>query len=167
MELKKLVYDKLDSMKINYSVINHKALFSRNDTDLTEFNDNVVIGKNLFLRNHNKNKYYLIILPLLKQVNLKELALKLDEKRFSFANENELDEYLKITPGSVSYLNVISAEILGGDFKNVTYIIDSDLTESEKVGFHPSDNTATVITDFDSILKVFDEYNIEYYIMDL
>lgn len=167
MELKEYVYQKLDEMEISYQVINHKAIFNESDTNFDDFDNNIVIGKNLFLRNNKKNKYYLILLPLTKRINLQELADKLNEKRFSFANEKELDEHLKITTGSVSYLNVITAEKLGGNFREITYIVDNELMKAEKIGFHPSDNTATVVTTPDSILKIFDEYNLEYYIMDL
>ena len=93
MELKEYVYKKLDYLQIKYSVINHKAMFSREDTNFDDFANNITIGKNLFLRNKNKTKYYLIMVPLTKRVNLDELSEKLEETRFSFANEKELDKY--------------------------------------------------------------------------
>lgn len=167
MELKECVYNKLDELKIEYSIINHKAMFSREDTNFDDFANNITIGKNLFLRNKNKTKYYLIIVPLTKKVNLNELSEKLNETRFSFASENELDSYLKISPGSVSYLNVITAEKLGGNIKDITYIIDKDIMECEKVVFHPSDNTASVETNPNIITTVFEKYGLEYKVMDL
>lgn len=167
MELKEYVYNKLDELKIEYSVINHKAMFSKEDTNFDDFSNNIIIGKNLFLRNKNKTKYYLIILPLLKQVKLNELSLRLEETRFSFANEKELDNYLKISPGSVSYLNIITAEKLGGNFKDISYIIDKDIIEGELVAFHPSDNTASVVTKPNILLTIFDKYGLEYNIIDL
>lgn len=167
MELKEYVYNKLDELKIEYSVINHKAMFSIEDTNFDDFADNIIIGKNLFLRNKNKTKYYLIMVPLTKRVKLDELAEKLNETRFSFANEKELDNYLKITPGSVSYLNVITGKILGGDIKEVTYVIDKELINLELVAFHPSDNTASVVTNPKSISTVFKEYGLKYNIIDL
>lgn len=167
MELKEYVYEKLEHLNIPYQVVNHKALFSEQDTNLDDFEKDITMGKNLFLRNKKKDKYYLILILLTKRINLQELEDKLNEKRFSFANENELYEHLKITPGSVSYLNVITAEKLGGNFRNVLYVIDKEVINAEKIGFHPSDNTATVVTRPDSILKVFDEYNLKYYIIDI
>lgn len=167
MELKQYVYDKLDEMKIQYYIINHKAMFSEKDTNLDDFDNDIMIGKNLFLRNKNKDKFYLIMLPLDKKADLGELANILKEKRLSFANEIQLEEHLKISPGSVSYLNVITAEKLDGNFQNVSYIIDKELLNSQKVGFHPSDNTATVVTTPESMLKVFDKYNLKYSVLDL
>lgn len=167
MKLKEYVYNKLDELNIEYSIINHKAMNSEKDTNFDDFANNITIGKNLFLRNHKKNKYYLVLLPLTKKINLQELADLLDEKRFSFANETELNDYLKIMPGSVSYLNVITANKLGGRYKDISYVIDKEIISSEKVGFHPSDNTATVVTKPDIILKIFEEYDLKCCIIDL
>ena len=167
MELKEYVYSKLDELKINYSVINHKAIFSEKDTDFEDFESNITIGKNLFLRNKNKKKYYLVMLPLTKKVNLNELAEKLEETRFSFANEVELDNYLKISPGSVSYLNIITADNLGGNINDITYIIDKELLDSKLVAFHPSDNTASVVTNPEVIKAIFEKYGIKYNIIKL
>lgn len=167
MDIKKYIYQKLEELNIEYSIINHEAIFSEKDTNLNNFAIDLTIGKNLFLRNDKKDKYYLVILPLTKRVNLQKLTNILNEKRLSFANENELDKYLKILPGSVSYLNVITAQKLGGNFEAVTYIIDKDIIDSKKIGFHPSDNTATIVTTSDSILKVFEEYNLRYSIIKL
>lgn len=167
MELKKYVYNKLDELGIEYLIINHKAMFSEEDTDFDKFAYNIVIGKNLFLRNKNKTRYYLIMLPLDKRIKLDELSKKIDETRFSFANENELDNYLKIAPGSVSYLNVITAEKLGGNFREVTYIIDEEIMSNKLVAFHPSDNTASVVTKPEVILTIFKEYGLKYNIINL
>lgn len=167
MEFKEIVYRKLNEMNISYEVINHKAIFSENDTEENIFDKNIVIGKNLFLRNNKKNKYYLISLPLNKRANLDKLAELLEEKRLSFANELELKEYLNITPGSVSYLNVITANGKAQKYKEVTYIVDKEFFKADKVGFHPSDNTATVVASPDSILKLYESYSLMYKILEI
>ena len=167
MGMKEQVYNKLEEMKIPFSVINHKAIFSEKETDLSSFDKNIVIGKNLFLRNDKKRRYYLVCLPLLKRANLEKLAELLGEKRLSFANENELKAHLAISPGSVSYLNVITAEEEKANYMDVTYVIDSSLFDACKIGFHPSYNTATVVTDPDAIISVLNKYELKYIILDL
>lgn len=167
MELKKCVYEKLDKMKVEYEIINHEPMFSEKDTNFDNFDNNIIIGKNLFLRNKNKNKYYLVMLRLNKKVDLQKLANCLEEKRLSFANETELYEYLRISPGSVSYLNIITSEKLKGKYNEISYIIDKDIMMTEKVGFHPSDNTTTVVTAPEIVCKVFKEYNLQYSVLDL
>lgn len=167
MEFKEIVYAKLAEMKVPFSVINHKAIFSEKDTEENIFDNDVIIGKNLFLRNNKKNKYYLISLPLNKRANLDKLAELLGEKRLSFANELELKECLNITPGSVSYLNVITANGKVEKYKEITYIVDKEFFKADKVGFHPSDNTATVVTSPDSILKLYENYSLMYKILEI
>ncbi len=167
MNKKECICKKLNDMNIKYTVINHRAIFSEKDINTDFFDKDIIIGKNLFLRNDKKTNYYLFSLPLNKRANLEELAKKLNEKRFSFANEKELDYYLNISAGSVSYLNVITAAEVSDNFKNVIYVIDKELLNGDKIGFHPSDNTATIITTPDSILKIYDEYNLKYCIIDI
>ncbi len=157
----------LEEMNVDFTRINHKAIFSENDTEEDLFEKDIVIGKNLFLRNDKKTRYYLFSLPLTKRANLLELAKLMNEKRFSFANENELRKYLNITPGSVSYLNVITAEKNNIKYKDVTYIIDSEFLKAQKIGFHPSDNTATIVTKPDAIEKVYNKYGVKYYIIHM
>lgn len=167
MEFKEIVYKKLNELGIKYEIFNHKAIFSEYDAEEEIFDNDIVIGKNLFLRNDKKTKYYLISLPLNKKADLKKMAEIIEEKRFSFANEKELNEYLNIKPGSVSFLNIITASLKSDKYKEVEYIIDKELFNSKKVGFHPSDNTATVVTNPNSILKLYDEYNLKYKVIGI
>ena len=74
---------------------------------------------------------------------------------------------MKISPGSVSYLNVITAEKLDGKIKELTYIIDKELMNCDLVAFHPSDNTASVVTTPNVIELLFNKYDLEYHIIDL
>lgn len=47
------------------------------------------------------------------------------------------------------------------------YIVDKELFESEKIGFHPSDNKATVVTTPDVILNIYDKYNVQYKVIEM
>lgn len=167
MNNKEYICNKLKEWDIDFDVINHKAIFTENETNLDDFDKDIVIGKNLFLRNNKKSKYYLFCLPLMKKANLLELAKLLNEKRFSFANEEELKSNLAITPGSVSYLNVITAEKNNANFKDITYIIDKELLKAEKIGFHPSDNTSTIVTVPKVMIDIYERYRLEYHIIEI
>ena len=90
-------------------------------------------------------------MPANKSLSLDNLAPKLSEKKLSFANGTELLDKLNVTSGAVSVLNIIGAKTT-----DIFYIIDQALTNTDKVGFHPSDNTATVVfsgQDLEKILK--------------
>lgn len=165
MDNKEYICNALKEMNMDFDIINHIPIFCEKDRELVKIDKDVVIGKNLFLRNDKKTKYYLYCLPLNKKANLLELANLLGEKRFSFANENELIEHLAIMPGSVSYLNVLTAERKNANFRDVIYIIDKQILKANKIGFHPSDNTATIVTSPNVITDIYDKYGLEYIIV--
>ena len=56
-----------------------------------------------------------------------------------FANESYMEEYLDITPGSVSVLGLMN------DTENhVQLVIDEDVLKGEYVGCHPCINTSSL-----------------------
>ena len=59
------------------------------------------------------------------------------KKKLFFASGEELKEKLNLTPGSVSIFGMIYAS-------DVTLIIDKEIWESKRAGFHPNVNTATL-----------------------
>jgi Ala-tRNA(Pro) deacylase len=103
------VYALLNRLGIEYEIVEHPAMFSAADNELHERDINATIFKNLFLRNKDKSRYYLYSLPIMKRADLAALASHISETRFSFGNEGELWNNLRIRPGSVSPLNVIDA----------------------------------------------------------
>jgi Ala-tRNA(Pro) deacylase len=145
------VYAFLDSLGIQYEIVEHPAIFSAADDRLRDQDIGATIFKNLFLRNKDKSRYYLYSLPSVKRAELTALADKIQETRFSFGNENELWDKLHIRPGSVSPLNVIDAP--GTD---VEILIDREILTCGRFGIHPNDNTATVILAPEALMKILD-----------
>ena len=80
------------------------------------------------------------------KIDLKTLPEKINSKRLSFANENDLQEYLGLTPGSVTPLGIINDK-----GQKVTVVLDKEL-KNNKVLIHPNRNTATVSTNASSAL---------------
>lgn len=105
-------------------------------------------SKNLFIRNEKGTQHYLIVVSAEKRINLQALASQLNEKRLSFASQERLMRYLKLTPGSVSPFGLIN-----DTDKHVVVIIDNDLTRHEIVAFHPNINTATLTITTDDFKK--------------
>jgi Uncharacterized conserved protein len=151
------VYEIFKLLNIEYEKINHPALVTCEDIEKYKVKIDGVDCKNLFIRNKDKSKYYLVCLPVGKRANLKELEEKLNETRLSFGNEEMLYEKLKITKGSVSLLNIIEVEKT-----DVKFIIDQSLIGVKKVGFHPNVNTATILFPATGIDKIMQYYNVEY-----
>lgn len=143
-----MIYEILKELNIKYKEYRHPAVYTCEESDKYHQNSDAGRSKNLFLRNKNGDKYYLIILESKKKVNLKELSVLLDEKKLAFASSEKLLKYLNLTAGSVSPFGLIN------DIdKEVVVIVDKDLLKYEKVGYHPNINTATLIISIDDFKK--------------
>lgn len=151
------VYKLLDKLNIEYTKIEHSPLFTCEDNKKYNIKFDAVVCKNLFIRNSNKSQYYLVALPLEKKLDLKSLQIILEETRLSFGDENILEEKLGVKTGSVSIFNIINLKE-----KDIIFILDEDILEYEKVGFHPNINIATVIFNPKELHKIFEYYNIKY-----
>ncbi|MDR1531233.1 MAG: prolyl-tRNA synthetase associated domain-containing protein [Clostridiales bacterium] len=156
------VYALFDALGIEYSVAEHPPMFSQADNEKHRVNIGAVIFKNLFLRNADKSRYYLLALPLTKRADLAKLREILGESRLSFGGEDALLEKLNIRPGSVSFLNII-----GKPDTDVTFLIDKEICGSERFGVHPNDNTATIIFVPQEIPKILDHFGAKYWFVEV
>ena len=95
--------------------------------------------KNLFLRNKKAQRYFLLVLASHKRADLKKISDIIGATRLSFANSQELQEILHLTPGAVSPFGLIN-----DTDHSVECIIDREVYESDIVSFHPNINTATL-----------------------
>ena len=97
------------------------------------------VCKNLFLCNRQHTDFYLLMMPGDKIFKTKELSSQLGCARLSFASSDEMEEYLDITPGSVSILGLMN------DTSNkVRLLVDEDVLKGEFVGCHPCINTSSL-----------------------
>lgn len=149
---KEEVYDFIKHKNIWYEITEHKRVFTMDELD------NIVLpypeadAKNLFIRDDKKRNYYLITVSGKKKVDLNVFREKYNTRRLSFANEKDLMEILKLTPGSVTQLGLLN------DKENlVKYYLDSYfINKCDIIGMHPCDNSATLwlkTTDLINILK--------------
>lgn len=142
------VFDTLDALSISYEVHYHPPI----PTIETAMEHWKVLEsthcKNIFLRNHKGNKHYLVIFHFSKMLNISDLEKRLKQGKLSFASEQRMEKYLDIKPGSVSPFGIIN-----DDTKHVYLFIDANLLKSQKLSFHPNDNTATVVISKNDFLK--------------
>ena len=80
----------------------------------------------------------------------KDLSAQLGISRLSFAEPEFMEQYLDITPGSVSILG-----LMNDSEQDVTLLIDEDLLKDEYVGCHPCINTSTLKLPMDDIIEKF------------
>lgn len=134
------IYDVLDSLHITFTKIDHPAVFTVAEASKVDMRMDAAECKNLFLRNRKGDTHYLYIVESSRVVDLKKLALHLQEKSLSFASPDRLMYHLGVMPGSVSPFALINNED-----KSVRVLVDSGLFNHEKIGFHPNINTATLV----------------------
>lgn len=117
--------------------------------------------KNLFFRNHKGNRHYLVSFECHKNLDIHSLEHKLRQGKLSFASEERMVRCLGLHPGSVSPFGLVNdIDIPDANpkelFENghrVKFFLDKDIMNSEKVSFHPCDNTASVVISKDDLLK--------------
>ncbi len=151
------IYDVLNELNINYEEVEHKQVFSAEESQHIK---NLIKGigcKNLFLKD-KENKYYLCLISDEKKANLKELAKLVDKKHFTFATEVELKNILNLSIGSVTPLGIIN------DKENkVKLLIDKDL-ENNKILMHSNVNTKTLSMEYKDLIKFIDYFKHKYVI---
>ena len=133
------VYDLLEKLGIEYYRADHDEAASIEECIEVEKVLNVHICKNLFLCTRNKSEYYLLAMPGNKPFKTKELSAQIGSSRLSFADSEDMEKYLDITPGSVSVLGLMN------DKDNmVSLLVDRDLLREEYFGCHPCINTSSL-----------------------
>lgn len=149
-------YDLLDKLGIQYERIDHEAAETMEAcAEIDKALSPATICKNLFLCNSQKTKFYLLMIVGDKKFKTKEISGQINSSRLSFAPAEYMEEYLDITPGSVSVLGLMNDKN-----KNVQLLVDEDVINSEFLGCHPCINTSSLRLKtndvFDTFLKAID-----------
>ena len=144
------VYDLLEQLKIPFLRADHEAAKTIESCEAVEALFGIEICKNLFLCNTQKTNFYLLILPGSKKFKTGEVSKQLNVPRLSFAPANYMEDFLDITPGSVSILGLMN------DKENhVQLLIDEDILHQESIGCHPCINTSSLKIQLKDIMERF------------
>lgn len=149
MSGQKIVFDTLDAMGIPYEKVEHAPAATIEDIDAMGLNQMGTIAKNLFLRDSQGKRHFLVVIREDKAANLKVLQSKLESSRLSFASPERMDTYLGLKPGAVSPLGV-----LNDTGCQVEVVFDRDLSQVERLGVHPNENTAMLFLKADDLFRV-------------
>ena len=133
------VYDLLERLDVPFERVDHDAVGTIEDCAEIEKLLDIEICKNLFLRNSKGDQYYLLMLPGGKHLVTKDLAKKIGSTRLSFGTPEKMEEYLDITPGSVSVLG-----LMNDHGNNIQVLVDNDIKKWEYFGCHPCINTSSL-----------------------
>ena len=134
---------KLKKWKIEFELIEHVPLRTVKESKQFHhqsllFDKSVAQIKNLYLRDHKKNNFLLVVHQD-KKIDLKKLSEIIKAGRLSFGSEERLFENLGVRPGAVTPFAMIN-----GIHKNVDLYLDLNLSSYPKLYAHPLVNDRTI-----------------------
>ena len=132
-------YDALDALGIDFARFTHPPVFTVEEAEQYWAGIPAAHCKNLFLRNVKGTRHYLVVLGHSKTADLRAIAARVGDDKLSFASADRLMRFLHLTPGAVSPFGLIHDSA-----RDVTVVLDADLPGTERIGFHPNVNTATI-----------------------
>ena len=132
-------YDLLDRLGVEYERIDHEPAMTMEDCKEVDQLLEAVICKNLFLCKRQKTAFYLLMIPDTKVFHTKDLSAQIGSARLSFAKPEYMEEFLDITPGSVSVMGLMNDKE-----HRVQLLIDEDVLDGEYIGCHPCINTSSI-----------------------
>ena len=133
------VYDFLDALNIDYQRVDHEEAMTMEVCAAIDEALEATICKNLLLCNRQGTAFYLLMLPGNKVFKTSVLSKQIGSSRLSFASAEAMEQYLDITPGSVSVLGLMN------DKENhVQLLMDQDVVKGEYIGCHPCINTSSL-----------------------
>lgn len=151
LEKKIHTYDLLDSLGIEYERVDHEEANTMEAClAIDEVLAPAVICKNLFLCNAQKTKFYLLMIREDKKFLTKDISKQINSARLSFAPAEYMEQFLDITPGSVSVLGLMNDKE-----NNVTLLVDEDVLKAEYFGCHPCINTSSLRLKIEDVLGMF------------
>lgn len=142
------VYDLLDKLNVEYDQIDHLPANTMEACLDVEKNLGVSICKNLFLTNRQQTDFYLLLTPGDKVFKTKFLSKELGIARLSFANADQMMQYLNVVPGAVTVFGLMNDKE-----QKVQLVIDEDVLTDEYLGAHPCVYTACTKIKTKDLLK--------------
>ena len=141
-------YDLLDSLGIPFVRVDHEVHNTMESCAQVDELLQIEICKNLFLCNRQETSFYLLMMPGEKPFKTKDLSRQLGVARLSFGKPEYMEQFLDITPGSVSVMGLMNDKE-----QRVQLLIDEKVIQNEYVGCHPCINTSTVNLSMEEVRK--------------
>lgn len=141
------IYAFLDQNNINYQRFDHPAVFTCEDADKLDLNMPGVSIKNLFLRDKNEKRHFLVVISTDKKADLKALSKLINISKLSFGSPESLKQHLGVEPGSVTLLGLIN------DPNNKIEVFIDQALQDQALQCHPLINTASLVISPEDIKK--------------
>lgn len=149
MEKEIRVYDFLDLLGVEYQRMDHEAAMTMEACEEIDKVLGAKICKNLLLCNRQETEFYLLLMPGDKPFKTKFLSAQIGSARLSFAKSEYMEEFLDITPGSLSVLGLMNDKEM-----RVQLLIDEDVLKEDYFGCHPCINTSSLRIRTEDLEKV-------------
>ena len=127
----------LDRLGVDPVTVEHPAVFRVGEGEDIKAAIPGAHTKNLFLKDA-KDRLWLISAQDTTVIELKLLHPVIGSARLSFGSASLMEETLGVTPGSVTAFALINDPA-----HRVSFVLDRNLAQAERVNFHPLTNTAT------------------------
>ena len=147
---KQEIYAYLTDNHIWHEITEHRAVYNMAELSQIDIPYPEADAKNLFVRDDKKRNYYLITVKGDKRVDLKEFRHRHKLRPLSFASEHDLMDIMHLTAGSVTPLGILN----DSEIKVRVFIDEYFLEQSNLIGVHPNDNTATLWLKTDDLIGI-------------
>ena len=132
-------YDFLDALEIPYQRIDHEEANTMEACAAVDLALQATICKNLLLCNRQCTDFYLLMIPGEKHFKTSVFSKLIGSSRLSFVAPEYMEQFLDITPGSLSVLGLMNDKE-----HRVRLVIDREVLDGEFFGCHPCINTASL-----------------------
>ena len=132
-------YDFLDKLGVEFQRIDHEAAMTMEACAEIDKVLDATICKNLLLCNRQCTDFYMLMIVGDKHFKTSVFSKQIGASRLSFAKPEYMEEFLDITPGSLSVLGLMNDK----DHR-VRLVIDEDILKGEYFGCHPCINTSSL-----------------------
>ena len=132
-------YDFLDKLGVEFQRIDHEAAMTMEACAEIDKVLDATICKNLLLCNRQCTDFYMLMIVGDKHFKTSVFSKQIGSSRLSFAAPEYMEQFLDITPGSLSVLGLMNDK----DHR-VRLVIDEDILKGEYFGCHPCINTSSL-----------------------
>ena len=157
----KKVLEYLKNKKMKYEIIYHPPAITTEEADKYIEGKEGIRSKTMFMANKKDKKFYLIIMDDSKRLDIKKMNEIINDK-LHFAKEEQLIEKLGLKPGTISIFG-----LLNNKDHDINIYIDKEIMNEKLITFHPNDNTATIFITVEDMLKIFDDLDYNYEVIEL
>ena len=133
------VYALLDRLGIVYERVDHAPAMTMEACEDVDRVLGAKMCKNLLLCNRQCTDFYLLMMPGDKPFKTKELSKQIGSSRLSFAGGEYMEEFLDISPGSLSVMGLMNDRD-----RRVQLLIDEQLLQDPYICCHPCINTSSL-----------------------